>query len=167
MKLTDREWGVFVLGELFELQLSKGDNQAGKLSKGNVPLISAGETMSGIVDFIAQGDGKSQKFAGNQITIDMFGKAYYRNFEFYAVSHGRVNILKSPHMSKEIGLFISQCLEMQKSKFGFSNMANNSRLRRCKLLLPINEDGIPDWEFMKQYIKQVENNLLSRVKNNF
>lgn len=163
MKLNDRKWESFTLGELFDLQLSKGDNQIGKLTSGDVPLVSAGETLNGIVGFVANGERNSQKFEANQITIDMFGKPYYREFDFYAVSHGRVNILKSPELSKEVGLFISQCIEMQKSKFGFSNMANNSRLKRCKILLPVSENHTPDWDFMENYIRC----KLYQIKENY
>ena len=36
----------------------------------------------------------TQLFSKNTITVDMFCKAYYQPDDYYAVSHGRVNILK-------------------------------------------------------------------------
>ena len=43
------QWGEFVVGELFDVQLSDGDNKPKKLPKGDIPLVSAGNTNNGVV----------------------------------------------------------------------------------------------------------------------
>ncbi|HBP26965.1 MAG TPA: hypothetical protein DD611_03215 [Alphaproteobacteria bacterium] len=155
LNLTDRKWREFKIGALFDIELSKGDNQAKLLQEGNVPLVSAGSINNGICKYISAGDGVSKNFSRNIITIDMFGKAFYQPATFYAVSHGRVNIMIPKGVfNKWHGLFIVTALEQGgKGKYSFANMCNQSRLQRSKILLPVDNNGAPDYEFMERYIR--------------
>ena len=118
------KWKKFKLIDLFELHLAKGDLQPKKLENGDIPLVSAGMTNNGIVMNIKEGDGKSEKFNSNVITIDMFGKAFYQNKDFFAVSHGRVNILKPKfELNSYIGLFLVSVFDKKLiGDFSFSKM---------------------------------------------
>ena len=118
------KWKKFKLIDLFELHLAKGDLQPKKLENGDIPLVSAGMTNNGIVMNIKEGDGKSEKFNSNVITIDMFGKAFYQNKDFFAVSHGRVNILKPKFkLNYYIGSFFVSVFDKKLiGDFSFSKM---------------------------------------------
>lgn len=159
LNLNDRNWKEFKIGDLFEIQLSKGDNQAKLLEEGIFPLVSAGSVNNGICKYISTGDGVSEKFPYNILTIDMFGKGFYQPATFYAVSHGRVNMMiPRGSFNKWQGLFIVATLEQgSKGKYSFANMCNQSRLQRARILLPIDDNGTPDYEFMEQYIRQMIN----------
>lgn len=39
---------------------------------------------------------------------------------------------------------------------------NASRMKKQKMMLPINSDGNPDWDFMEQYMKRIENDLFTK-----
>jgi len=45
---------------------------------------------------------------------------------------------------------------MHKSKYSYSFTINSTRLKRQKILLPTNEKGEPDYEYMENYIKCLE-----------
>lgn len=157
MKLTDREWKEFWLTDFFDVELSKGDNQAKLLQQGYYPLVSAGSLNNGICKYILEGDGKSERFSSNVLTIDMFGKVFYQPASFYAVSHGRVNILKPKFTtSKTLGLFLVATIEKRfEGKYSFAVMCNQSRLQREKLLFPTTQNGQPDYQFMEDYVKEI------------
>ena len=154
-KLSDREWKEFKLQDLFQFVQSFGDNQAAKLSEGQIPLISAGSTNNGICKCIKNFDIKSQLFQGNTITIDMFGKVYYHPYDFRSVSHGRVNILISKFkLNQYIGHFFCSTIEISmKDKYSYSKMCTQKRLNIQKVKLPIDKFHEPDYNFMEIYIK--------------
>ena len=142
---------------MFDICLSKGDNQANLLKGGNIPLVSAGSGNNGICKFIKDNDGISEIFENNLITIDMFGKIFYHPYKFYSVSHGRINILiQKNNMNKNVLLFFATALENRfLNKYSFANMCNKRRLEREIILLPTTPQGEPDYQFMENYIKNL------------
>lgn len=120
-RLNIASWKKFVLGRLFKVELSKGDIKLDEVDKGDIPLVSSGESNNGIVGYIDEkGDGKAEIFKGNKITIDMFGNPFYQEDDFYAVSHGRVNILEPKfELNRPIGLFISSIIKKEQYKFSY------------------------------------------------
>ncbi len=164
--LTNIQWKEFPLKNIFELCLSLGDNQAKLLPEGKMPLVSAGTSNNAICKFIKHGDGKSQLFPPNVITVDMFGKVFYQPTQFYAVSHGRINILiPKIRFNKFIGIFIAQILENRfRNKFSYSIMCNQNRLLKEKIMLPVNSKGEPDYKFMEEYIKEREVKLKNQYR---
>jgi hypothetical protein len=157
-KIDTSSWGEFPLIELFDFYLSKGDNQAQKLDEGEIPLVSSGSFNNGICKYIDKGDGISELFEGNLITIDMFGQPFYQNNPFYSVSHGRVNILNPKfHINEYIGLFIVSVLQkMYYEKYGFTTMCSQTKLKKEYIKLPITKDNKPDWQYMEDYMRNIE-----------
>ncbi len=152
------KWKEFQLVDLFELHLAKGDLQPKKLQNGEIPLVSAGGANNGIVMYIKDGDGKSDKFDSNVITIDMFGKAFYQNKDFFAVSHGRVNILKPKFkLNFHIGLFFVSLFDKKLlDSFSFTKMCSQGRLQKETINLPIDPNGEPNFALMEKFIKNIE-----------
>lgn len=162
-------WKRFPLNKLFAIVLSDGDNQAKLLDEGNIPLVSAGSSNNGICKYIARGDGISHIFSGNVITIDMFGKAFYQPNDFYAVSHGRVNILiplengeYGLKLNKYIALFLITVMEERfGDDYSYGEMCNNTSLNKEDIFLPVTSKGLPDWALMEEYIKGLYNSAES------
>ena len=157
-KIDLSSWGEFPLIELFDFYLSKGDNQAQKLDEGEIPLVSSGSFNNGICKYIDKGDGISELYDYGLITIDMFGQSFYQNKPFYAVSHGRVNILKPKfEINEQIGLFIASVMQkMYYEKYGYATMCSQTKLKKECIKLPINSEGNPDWLYMENYMKALE-----------
>lgn len=161
-ELTSRDWKEFKIGELFYVELSKGDNQAKLLEKGKVPLISSGSTNNGVVSFIQSGDLSSQLFNKLSITVDMFGKVFFHDYSFYSVSHGRINILnpKKMYSDKILKYFVEAIENAIKDKYSYQRMCSQERLQRESILLPVTSTGEIDYDFMEEYIKEVEEQKL-------
>lgn len=157
MKLNIMNWKEFVVGDYFDVCLSAGDLKIDECEKGEVPLISSGSANNGIVGYIDKnGDGKAQIFKRNSITVDMFCNAFYQNQDFYAVSHGRVNILIPKFdCNLQIGLFICSIIQKEQFKYSYGRAVYSSEISRMVIKLPATEVGEPDWEFMKKYIKSL------------
>ena len=165
LSLNDVEWGEFRIKDLFDVSLSKGDNKADLLNEGDIPLISSGSNMNGITKFINKGDGISEIIKSETITVDMFGKAFYQPFNYFAVSHGRINILTPLiKLSGEVMKFITGCInESTKDIFSYNRMCSSTRLYKIKILLPMKCDKKPNYKFMEDYIKQEQKDIAQKV----
>lgn len=151
-------WKKFRIGDLFEVLLAKGDIQPKQVNDGPIPLVSAGNEANGIVAFIASGgDGESEIFDKGCITVSMFGKAFYQPFDFYGVSHGRVNILKPKNkISHEVGLFIVCSIDKQcNKKYDYATMCTRTRLVEEEIMLPATLSGAPDWAYMDSFMGEI------------
>lgn len=155
-KVDTREWGEFRVGELFDAFLSKDDIQPKAIVEGNTPLVSSGKENNGIIAFI---DNKNARlWEANTLTVDMFGKVFYQEQPYYAVSHGRVNILmpRMP-MTKHCMQFIGCAIErVTTDKYAFSEMCTGTKLLKDVILLPKDKTGQPDWAYMEEYMRKVE-----------
>lgn len=155
-KIDIHEWKKHDIINLFELSLSRGDNQAKKLKEGKIPLVSSGKNNNGICKYIKEGDGVGELFDSNTITIDMFGKTFYQPNPYYAVSHGRVNILLPKFkLTPNIALFLVAVFDAHFcKKYSFSGMCNQKELTKEYVFLPSVNDTQPDWAYMEHYIKK-------------
>ncbi|HEC1581936.1 TPA: restriction endonuclease subunit S [Campylobacter upsaliensis] len=157
LALDTHKWGEFSLNSLFEVVLSKGDIKIDEVESGLIPLVSSGETNNGVVGYIdSRGDGKAEIFKGNTITIDMFCNAFYQKDDFYAVSHGRVNILKPKFiLNQYIAIFIITLIHQNKYRYSYGRALYSDEAKKMTIKLPINHKGEPDFEFMENYIKSL------------
>ena len=151
------DWKQFKIKDLFDVSLSKGDLKLDSCVSGDIPLISSGETNNGCVGFIdSEGDGKAVIFKSNKITVDMFCNAFYQSTPFFAVSHGRVNILTPKFlMNKYIGLFIATLINKEKFRFTYGRAVYSNVISELTIALPTVSQGNPDWQFMENYIKSL------------
>ena len=163
MELNVQDWKEFKVGELFEVKLAKGDIKLDDVEPGNIPLVSSGETNNGIIGYVnSNGDGKSEVFTGNKITVDMFGSAYYQENDFFAVSHGRVNVLVPKfELTKNIGLFIATAIQQERYKYSYGRAVYSDVAANIIVKLPTKEDGTPDWQFMEDYIRSLNSEPLT------
>ena len=51
-------------------------------------------------------------------------------------------------------LFMKVVILQQKSKFGYLYKFNAERMANTRIMLPVTDDGAPDYEYMEQYAKK-------------
>lgn len=157
MKLNTQDWKYYTIEDLFRVELTKGDIKADEVDSGNIPLISSGEGNNGVVKYISKdGDGKAEMFPDNTITLDMFCHANYQGIPYYAVGHGRVNILFPKFdLNKYIGIFICTLINREVYRFSYGRAVYSTVAEKMKIKLPTTPSGTPDWQFMEDYIKSL------------
>lgn len=150
-------WQEFKVGDYFDVYLSSGDLKIDECELGNIPLVSSGTTNNGIVGYIDEkGDGKAQIFKANSITVDMFCNAFYQNNDYYAVSHGRINILYPKFKCNPfIGCFICSIINNERFKYSYGRAVYSDEISRMVIKLPTTLDNVPDWGFMENYIRSL------------
>ena len=68
--------------------------------------------------------------------------------------------LKPVKNNKYISLFISMCITNQRAKYGYGYKMGTGRLKRQKILLPIDSDNQPNWDYMEMYMQDLEQRKL-------
>ena len=157
LSLKDKEWDEFYIVDYFTPQRGREGNMTG-LSLGNVPLISAKKTSNGLKAFVSVPS--ERLHLGHVITLNNDGDggaglAYYQPFSSALDTHVTALRPVSP-LSKYALIFISSAISKQGEKFGHGHAISNSRLKKMKMLLPINEVGKPDFPYMEEYIRKQE-----------
>lgn len=164
MKLSDREWKAFNVTDIFDrIQRGKRLKNADHIP-GNRPYVSSSALNNGVADWIKPTD-KSRVF-GESISLansGSVGTAFYEPFEYVASDH--VTSFHLENGSKLVYLFMATCLEKQKHNFGFNREVNEDRLKRLSLMLPVNSQGQPDYQFMADYEQNLINRKHSKAKN--
>lgn len=170
-KIDASGWKEFRIGDLFEAYLSKDDIQPKDFVEGKIPLVSSGKENNGIIAFVE--DKKARLWEANTLTIDMFGKVFYQENPYFAVSHGRVNILLPKiSMTKGCLQFMGCAIEkVTLQKYAFNEMCTGTKVLKDNIKLPATPDGAPDWAYMESYMANLETKvaesmtLLQAAKN--
>ena len=152
-------WGKFNLEKLFGKstrgkRLKRADRIPGKL-----PFVTAGETEEGVSEFIGN---NVQIFHSNTITIDMFGSAKYRNYDFGGVDH--IAVVHTEKLDKYAAIFITSAIH-KSSHNGQYNYGKNFYAKDADSLdvqLPI-KNGEPDYDKMALIISATHKNVVKEL----
>ena len=163
-KLVEKEWREFFVSEIFTKiqrgkRLTKGNQQ-----NGEVPYVSSTAANNGVDNFI--GNSKGVRTFENCLTLansGSVGSTFFHHYTFVASDHVTALILERPN--KYIYLFLSGIIRRLEEKYSFNREINDKRIQREKILLPVNSDGLPDWQFMEDFIKQKEQKQIADLKD--
>ena len=156
LKLTDVEWGEFKIGKIFEIARGKRHIEKNR-KKGSIPYYSASSVNNGVTDFISN----PLFVMRNKIIVTTFCDAFYAGNTFTASDE--ITILDNKYINKHNGLFISNSIMSNKSKYAFGRKAFTERIKEQIIMLPINSQGQPNWQFMEDYIKQEQKRQAQRI----
>jgi hypothetical protein len=69
-------------------------------------------------------------------------------------------------LTKNIALFIKTCCNqsIKGAGFGYGKGLIGTRMRKRRILLPISNNQ-PDWDFMEQYIKERQEQIINEYKS--
>ena len=154
-KYESLTWEEFKISDLFDVVIGKNvdGNKIDKYS-GSMPYITRRESYNGLDGFINY----NSIYLNNIYPVITIGnetaKPFVQVYPFYTGT--KVNIMIPKFKSnKYILLFICRSLEMHREKYSYSYTINSTRLKEQTILLPVNNDGCPDYKYMEQYIKNV------------
>ena len=161
ISIEDKKWQDFYLMDFFRCEKGNQNNMAA-LSEGSIPLVSARKCDNGYKDFVAPNH--KSLFDGGILTLNNDGDggagiAYYQPHKMALDSHVTALIPKLG-LSRFQLLFVAMCITKQRNRFGHGYSLNSNRLRSFKLMLPTAQNGLPDWQFMEEYMRLKERQVL-------
>lgn len=164
-KIEKLRWEKFILNELFDITSTKSSIDRNKLNgvEGRTPYITRTDMDNGMDSFIGN-QSAYEMDEGNVITIGLDTQTvFYQPTSFYTGQN--IQILKNDHLNRYVALFIVPLIKKQMEKFNWGgNGATLGRLKKVALMLPATDNESPDYAFMEEYMKHMEQKLLIRYK---
>ena len=75
------------------------------------------------------------------------------------------------HLNRYTGTFITTIADRVRGKYNFGYKRSANRLSKEIITLPVDNDGSPDWEYMEDYMRNIESahilTYLKMVQNDF
>lgn len=161
-------FGEFKLGQLFESQTGDVDLQRKDINDKGYFFINSGVENRGIK---GKTDRPAKVFKTGTITIDFWGNAYYRDFDYVMATHNHVFSLSGDVIKNEkVGHYIIGKLSKLPQLFSYSNMATWNKLKVLDISLPIKSDAPDDYtvadidfDYMERYIRAMEKVVIADV----
>lgn len=152
--LDEKKWGHFLIPDVFSnIQRGKRLKNADHVL-GIIPYVSSTANNNGVDDYVEATAGtRSFSDCISLANSGSVGTAFYEPFEFVASDH--VTSLKHEGMSKFVYLFLTTTIERQGSNFNFNREINDARIKKMQVMLPVSDDGKPDYKYMEQYAKNM------------
>lgn len=161
--LQECSWKEFAISDVFDVSGTITTHPSKLVAKGNTPRVTCAATNNGLDDFYT--NEPTEK--GGVITIDSatIGFVGYHPYDFIATDHVEKLTLKDgqklPYLA---GLFVKKAIENAVgTKYSYGYKFAQQRIKRQTILLPTTPDGTPDWQFMEDYMREVEKKLLSQA----
>ena len=73
----------------------------------------------------------------------------------------------APFLDRYTGTFITTVADKVRGKYSYNYKRNEERLKKEMIQLPIDNSGLPDWQFMHDYMLSLEHHHLSLVLSHF
>lgn len=152
-------WGTYNLETLF------GKSTRGKRLKssdridGTLPFVTAGEAYEGISAYISN---NVEIFESNTTTIDMFGSAKYRNYQYGADDH--IAVVHTESLPKHASIFVTTAIHKvaHSGKFDYSKNFYAKDADELNISLPT-KNGKIDFNTMETLISAIEKLVIKDV----
>ena len=150
----DIKWGKVRLSDIFS-EISRGKiSDLRNVDDGKTIIIAASGVNEGLSCF-----SNNDAVTKDAMTISFngvgTGTAFVHNYPFN-LNNDCGLVAPKNKISNYALRFIAVCINQNKEKFNYGYKANEKRILRQTILLPIMEDGKPDYETMEKVIKEIE-----------
>lgn len=145
-------WREYNLEDLFGKSTRGRRLKSSDRIAGTLPFVTAGEENTGISAYIGN---DVQVFRANSVTIDMFGSAKFRGYEFGADDH--VAVVHTDHLTKKSVQFIAAAIHKSSysGKFSYSRNFYAKDADELMISLPTLNNNLA-FSYMESYIKTLE-----------
>ena len=164
--LLNHKWKAFDFTDVFtDIQRGKRLKKADH-TEGNIPYVSSTAQSNGVDGFI--GNTSRVRTFADCLTVansGSVGSAFYHHYRFVASDH--VTKLQREGLDKYAYLFLIPIINRLSEKYSFNREINDERIKREKLLLPVDSIGEPDFTFMSDFMRDVEKDILGTTLKYF
>lgn len=170
MKRVDTTyWKAFRVGELFDIIGGKGITKNEIFEhQGALPAIQSGEENFGCIGYIDKDYCLKQKYTiskGECLTVARSGSSGYVGYQAsQCVVGDSAKILEPKFEANTLRLlFLRSALMVNKVKYAYTDKVTNENYAKDIIKLPSTPDGDPDWEYMENYMRKLEQRTQSTI----
>ncbi|WEK83144.1 MAG: restriction endonuclease subunit S [Mycoplasma sp.] len=162
-------WRTFFIEEFFDVKRGNANNTTDRTieySKNQVAIASAKKNNNSICGFAIPK--RNETIYKDILTVNNTGDggagySYYHNYKVIVSSTVSV-LLPKTKINPSSLKFLSVCIQnVTRPKFSFAYSASDERLLKTKILLPVDNDGKPNWSFMENYIRELEKKKINEI----
>ena len=155
LTLDSVKWGEFYFSEVFDNIYIAQSTDLNKLDAGETVFIGRSSYNNGLQDFV---NIEPKKIINkNCITVSMVGepRAFYQQYDF-TCSQNILILRNDKYLNKSIAIYLCSIMNsyLMDKGYGYGYPVGLKRILRNKIILPIDSNGNPNWQFMEDYIKQ-------------
>ena len=161
---SDKQWRAFFIEEIFDIFPGKRLTKA-EMIAGDTPFIGASDSNNGVTAFVGSMNDSADE---NFLSVSYNGsvcECFYQPYRCLCSDDVKRFHLKNHAGNKYIYLFLANAIKQQKTKYNYGYKFNEARMRRQKIILPVTDDGSPDFEFMEAYMQKIEAEQLQRYRD--
>jgi len=154
--LDEKEWKEFRIGELFEVSRPNARNKD-DYDLGDIPFVASGAMNNGVMKCCKTREGERLD-AGNCITVSpVDGSSFYQPMDFLGRggAGSLILMLRNDGLNLLRGEFMARMIQQTCSKYSYGHMGNKDSIKRECVMLPVDDDGKPDYAYMEQYAKNM------------
>ena len=184
MKPIDtKTWQEFKIEDLFDSQTGDTDLKKPHLNGKGHAVITSGLNNMGVFGY---SDEPAKIIKKNTITVDMFGYAIFRPFDYKMVTHARVFSLepKGFELNEMTGLYMSTIFKHLSTLFNYNNMCSYNKIKHLTVKLPVKDASAasvqegtldfayakswrtpaePDYDYMEAFMEQINQQAQARL----
>lgn len=160
----DVEWKEFFFKDIFK-EIKRGK----RLTKSNqvdgiIPYVSSTSINNGVDNFIGNNE-NVRKYSNNLSLANSgsVGACFYHHYEYVASDH--ITALSLERSNEYIYKFLSAIISRLEEKYSFNREINDKRISREKLILPVDKNGEPHWDYMSNFVKKLEKENIEKILN--
>lgn len=163
LKLTDVEWGEFKVKDIFEVTNSKPYHKNNlKITKKGIPYITRTSFNNGLEEIVENIN--VHKNPKNTISLGAENADFfYQSVEY--ITGNKMYIIQNDNISKNVGIFLVQSFRnsIKDCGFGYGKGLTGTRFKERIVMLPMDSQGQPNWQFMEDYIKQEQKQQAQKI----
>ena len=180
LKLTDVEWEGFNLIDIFDIKDGYYNKKPPLDKDGTIPFLGATQNNNGVTAFyrketienwdkvgnLSSKDVHLRFFPGNCLAVTNNGSVghIYYQLQMFTCSHDITPLyLKNYVLTKELAHFLIPLLQKSGESFEYGKKWRPKRMRKSKLMLPVDSQGQLNWQFMEDYIKQEQKQQAQKI----
>lgn len=176
IEIENKKHEEFFINEYFDIKGGYYNKKPPATQKGSVPFLGASALNNGITQFSSREDILKYDKVGDENSSDIekrffppnclaitnngsVGHAYYQEIEFTCSHDITVVYLKEEKIGRSMNKYLATYLivpfERTGETFKYSRKWRPKRMIRSKILMPVTDQGTPDWEYMEQQGKRL------------
>ena len=153
--INTSNWKKFYYKDLFEIKGSSTTklDDLNDYGEGEYPYVTTQAVNNGVAGFY-----NYYTEDGNCLVVDsaVLGTCTYQKQNFSASDHVEV-LLPKFEMNENIALFLTTIINMEQYKYSYGRKRSQTKLKKEYMLLPQDSEGNPDWEYMDEFMENLEN----------
>ena len=156
-ELKSRQWKPFRLSSLGKVESGR-DIYALERVYGSIPYITSGSQNNGIGYFVSNTNDTYDKGYVAFNRNGAVGLAFYHPYWSVMGNDCRKLHLNEADENGYVGIFIATAISKQSKLFSYSRKLGTGRANKLQIMLPVTDDGQPDYDFMEEFGRKMMSN---------